>query len=114
MTTSISSPGQRARRLRIVAVFILLLGIAGAEVVYLFGNEPGRMPDDPSLLGYDKAQARQVGTLYGQQGVIAQEWSDELKQPRTQAIIILGIAGLAAGACLYVAGQIASNSTMAE
>jgi hypothetical protein len=67
------------------------------------------MPDDGALLGYDKAQARQVGTLYGQQGVIVQQWSDELKQPRTQAIIILGIAGLAAGACLYIAGQIASN-----
>jgi hypothetical protein len=30
------SAEQRARRLRVVAILILLLGIAGAEVVYFF------------------------------------------------------------------------------
>jgi hypothetical protein len=89
-------------RLRIIAAVVLLLGIVGAEVIYLRGRSADGS-DDASMLGYDKAQARQVGTLYGQQGVIVQEWSDDLKQPGTQAGIVVGAAALVAGGCFYVA-----------
>lgn len=101
---------KKGRKLRIAAVLFLILGIATADAIYLRGARSAALPDDPSLLGYDKVQARQVGTLYGQQGVLVQEWSDDLKQPRTQAIIIVVISALAAGVCFYVARLMDSNA----
>jgi hypothetical protein len=98
------SPARRVgRRLRIIAVVVLVLGIIVAEVIYVRGTRPGDGLDDPSMLGYDKAATRQVGTLYGQQGVIVQGWANDLKRPGTQAaIIVVGVA-LAAGGCFYFA-----------
>jgi hypothetical protein len=93
-----------ARRLRMVAVAVFALGLVGAEVVYLVGTRAADTGlDDPSMLGYDKASARQAGSLYGAQGVIVQQWTNDLKRPGTQAGIILGTTALAAGACLYFA-----------
>lgn len=109
MTASTRTPGpgrsvrRRARRLRIIAAVVLLAGIVGAEAVYLRGTRSRDGSDDPSMLGYDKAEQRQVGTLFGQQGVIVQQWSDDLKRPGTQAVIIVVAATLAAGGCFYFA-----------
>jgi hypothetical protein len=103
---------KKGRRLRITAVLILILGIATGDAIYLRGIRTAALPDDPSLLGYDKIQTRQVGTLYGQQGVLVQEWSDDLKQPRTQAIIIVVISALLAGGCFYVARLLDSNAQL--
>lgn len=55
------------------------------------------------MLGYDKAAARQVGTLFGQQGVIVQQWSGDLKKPGTQAVIIVAAAALAVSGCFHFA-----------
>jgi hypothetical protein len=66
------------------------------------------------MLGYDKAEARQVGTLYGQQGVIVQEWSDDLKQPGTQAVIIVVAAALVAGGCFYFARLLENDGEHAD
>jgi hypothetical protein len=101
---------RRGRKLRVAAGLILVLGIGAADVIYWRGTRSTGLPDDPSLLGYDKVQARQLGTLYGQQGVLTQEWADDLKQPRTQAIIIVVISALAATACFYVAGLMDSSN----
>ena len=100
---------RQARRLRIAAVFVLAFGLIGAEVAYLRGTRSGNSVDDPSMLGYDKAAARQVGTLYGQQGVIVQGWSDDLKKPGTQAVIIVAATLLVAGCCLYIASLLAAG-----
>lgn len=81
---------------------VLVLGISGAEAVYFIGTRPDGSPEDASMLGYDKAAARQAGTLYGQQGIIVQSWADDLKRPGTQAVIIVVAAALAAGGCFYV------------
>jgi hypothetical protein len=92
-----------ALRLRIIAVVVLVLGIAGAELVYWRGTRSPDLLDDASMIGYDKVTTRQVGTLFGQQGIIVQGWSDDLKKPGTQAIILVAAAVLVSGACFYVA-----------
>ena len=102
-------PKRSGKRLRVAGVLILVLGIGMADLIYWRGSRSTGLPDDPALLGYDKTQNRQLGNLYGQQGVLAQEWADDLKEPRTQAIIIVAASTLAAGACFYVAGLMDSN-----
>jgi hypothetical protein len=109
MTASNTTPApfsparRRARRLRITAVIVLLAGILGEGVVYWRGAAPPDWPDDPSLVGYDKAQARQIGILYGKQGLMVENWANDLKKPGTQALLIVVTAALVAGGCLYVA-----------
>jgi hypothetical protein len=82
---------------------VLLLGIFGADAVYWLGMRSPDVSDDPSVVGYDKKQARQMGTLFGQQSLLIDEWWHDLKHPGTQAAIIVVTAALAAGGCLYLA-----------
>lgn len=82
---------------------MLLLGIAGEAMVYCLEKPSASLSNDPSMLGYDKKQARQLATLYGNQAVLVQKWADELKQPGTQALIIVVAAALVAGGCFYIA-----------
>ena len=110
-TSGPDSPGLRTvRRLRIIGVVLVVLGIAGAEMVYFCGSRPGDLPDDPSLIGYDKVVTRQAATLYGQQGVLLQEWANALKRPGTQAVIVGVAAVMAAGACFYFARLLERNA----
>jgi len=94
---------RRARRLRITAVMVLLLGIVGEGVVYWRGAHPSDWLDDPSVVGYDKAQARQIEIQYGKQGLMVEGWANDLQRPGTQALIIVVTAALIAGGCLYIA-----------
>lgn len=94
---------RRARQLRIAAVIVLLLGAMLAAVVYLRGRRQVDLSEDPSMIGYDKAQARQMEMYYGKQGLVLNQLLEALKKPNTQAIIILAAAGLVAGGCFYVA-----------
>jgi hypothetical protein len=118
MTANIETPGpgssgrRRALRLRIIGAVVLLLGIVGAEMIYWRGTPD--LSDDPSMLGYDKAESRQAGILYGQQGVVVQEWSNALKQPGTQAVIILVAAAVVAVGCFYFARLSANEGKHAD
>jgi hypothetical protein len=108
MTANANTPSTSARRvarrLRTIAVAVLVLGVVGAEAVYLHGTRSADTGlDDASMLGYDKASARQAGSLFGTQGVIVQQWTNDLKRPGTQAAIIVAATALAAGACFYFA-----------
>jgi len=44
-----------------------------------------------------------MGILYAKMGLLIEDWSDELKQPGTQAFIIAGAATLVALGCFYFA-----------
>ncbi len=44
-----------------------------------------------------------MGVLYGKMGVLILEWSDDLKQPGTQAVIIVAVSILIAAGCFYFA-----------
>jgi len=82
---------------------VLVLGLAGAGVVYWLGTRSPDVSDDLSMLGYNKAQTRQMEQLYGKSGLLIEEWTDDLKQPGTQAVIIAAVSTLIAAGCFYFA-----------
>src|ERR1035438_8606091 len=88
-TSRPGSSSRRSARLRMAGVIVLVLGIAGAGVVYWLGTRSPDASDDLSMVGYNRAETRQMGLLYGKQGLLIEEWSEDLKQPGTQAIIIV-------------------------
>ena len=94
---------KRSARLRMIGIVVLLLGIGGAGVVYWLGTRSPDVMDDISMLGYNKAQTRQMGMLYGKIGPVIEEWFDDLKQPGTQAEIIVVVSILIAAGCFYFA-----------
>jgi hypothetical protein len=100
---SVSSSKQRARRLKIAGVIVLTLGIAGAGAVYWIGTRSTDLSDDPSMLGYDKPEKRQMEILYGKSGQLIEDWSNDLKQPGTQAVIIAAVSVIFASGCFYFA-----------
>ena len=102
-TNLVSSLNRRARRLRITGVLVLLLGIAGASVVYWLGTRSPDSSDDLSMAGYDKPVERQMGILYGKQGEFIEDLTNYLKQPGTHAVIIILSAALTAGCCFHFA-----------
>src|SRR5664280_1026033 len=97
------SCSKRAARLRIIGVIVLVLGLGSAGVVYWLGTRSPDVMDDLSMVGYNKARTRQMGMLYGKMGPVIEEWFDDLKQPGTQAEIIVGVSILAAAGCFYFA-----------
>ena len=99
----IDSGKRRGRRLRIIGGVILILGIASAGIVYWLGTRSPDLSDDLSMVGYNKPEQRQMEILYGKQGELIEDWSNDLKQPGTQAIIITVISALAAGGFFYFA-----------
>ncbi len=86
-----------------IGIIVLVLGIAGAGVVYWMGTRSPDASDDLSMLGFNKAQTRQMEQLYGKSGLLIEEWSDDLKQPGTQAILIAAVSALIAAGCFYFA-----------
>jgi hypothetical protein len=100
-SSPISLSKRRARRLKIIGTVILLSGIIGAGIVY-WTRSPD-LSDDLSMVGYNKPAQRQMAILYGKQGELIEDWSNDLKQPGTQAIIIIVAATLAACGCFYFA-----------
>jgi uncharacterized membrane protein YbaN (DUF454 family) len=103
LSNPVSSSRQRARKLRIIGAIVLALGIVGAGIVYWLGTRSPDVSDDLSMVGYNKSEQRQMGILYGKQGELIEDWSNDLKQPDTQAIIIVVVAALVFGGCFYFA-----------
>jgi hypothetical protein len=99
----VSSARRRARRFRITGVVVSLLGISVAGLVYWLGTRSPDLADDLSMAGYDKPAERQMGILYGKQGELVEDLTNKLKQPGTQAILIVVTAALVAGCCFYFA-----------
>jgi flagellar basal body-associated protein FliL len=99
----VSSSRRRARQLRIIGVIVLLLGIAGAGVVYWMGTRSQDLSDNPSMVGFDRAETRQMEQLYGKSGDLIEQWSNDLKQPGTQAVIIVAVSVIIASGCFYFA-----------
>jgi len=82
---------------------VLVLGMAGAGVVYWLGTRSANLNDNPSMQGFKRAEQRQMGQLYGKSGLLIEEWSDDLKRPGIQAVLIMITSALVAGGCFYFA-----------
>ncbi len=98
-----SAPARRSARLRLVGTLVLALGIGGAGVAYWLGFRSTDSNDDLSMMGYNKAERRQMERLYGKMGALLDDWTDDLKRPGTQMVLIAGFSVLIAGGCFYFA-----------
>jgi hypothetical protein len=100
---SAGSSRRIARRLRIAGVGVLVIGLAAAGLVYWLGTRAADANDDLSMQGFNRAEQRQMGQLYGKSGLLIDDLEDDLKQPGTQAAIIGVVTALAAAGCFYFA-----------
>jgi hypothetical protein len=89
-------------RLRLIGIFILVLGLSIAGLVYWRGTRA----EDARVEQYEQAQARaesrQMQMLYGTPGGLMEDLLTALKHPRNQALLIIAISGLIAGGCFYL------------
>jgi hypothetical protein len=106
-----SPPKQRTRRLRMIGVIVLALGIGGAGVLYWLRTRSPDFSDDLSMLGFNRAETRQMGQLYGKSGLLIEQWSEDLKQPGTQAVIIVVFSTLVTAGCFYFARLLDDDET---
>ena len=97
-------PGfKRRRRLRFIGAALLVLGIATAGLVYRHGMRYAAVMHDPSMLAFYKAETRQMGEFYGQMGLVFERFIQDLREPGTQARLIVAASMLACAVCFYVA-----------
>ena len=98
------SPFRRcARRLRLIGVVVLALGIGGAGTLYWLRTQSPDISDDLSMQGFNRATQRQMGRLYGKSGLLIDEWADDLQRPGTQAALVAGFSVVVFAGCFYFA-----------
>ena len=102
-TSGPHSSSRRSAQLRMIGIVVLVLGLGSAGVVYWLGTRSPDVMDDISMLGYNKAQTRQMGMLYGKMGLLIENWTNDLKRPDTQAILITTTSILITLGCFYFA-----------
>jgi hypothetical protein len=111
MSELVPIPPSRRRwklRLRLAGTAVLLAGTGGAILAYRMSTRYAEMMKDPSMAGFYKARTRQMGEMYGQMGVVAERFLDGLKDPGTQAKLILGCSILVAVICFHLARRVES------
>lgn len=89
---------------------VLLLGLVAAGAVYWIRTHFGEPSEDELLMGNARAESHQMGVLYGKMGILVLQWSDDLKQPGTQAILIAGVSILISAGCFYFARLLDDNA----
>jgi len=94
---------QRARRLRMIGIVVLVLGISGAGILYWLRTRSPDVSGDLSMQGFNRAEQRQMGQLYGKSGLLIEQWSDDLRRLGTQAILIAGFSIVVFAGCFYFA-----------
>ena len=92
----------------------MVLGLVAAGVVYWLGTRAANLADDPSMAGYFKAEKRQRGMLYGKEGVLMDDMLNGLKQPDTQAFLIVVATVIMAAGCFYFARILEEEAQAAE
>ena len=97
------SSRQRQKRLRIIGVAVLFVGLACAGAIYWIGTHSAEPSEDELLSGNARAESHQMELLYGKMGLLTMELSDELKRPGTQALLIAAVSILTAAGCFYFA-----------
>lgn len=92
-----------AKKLKRAGVIILAVGLVGAGVVYWLGRRAEDWSDDPAMMGFDKQQGLQMAQLYGKSGQLVDDLVNDLKQPGTQAGLIVGVSVVASWICFRLA-----------
>jgi hypothetical protein len=87
----------------VIGTLIVVLGIASACFYYWLAVRSAVPTIEELLPDYSRDQARQIGILMGNFGVMMLEWVAALNRPGGQAVIIAAVAGLAALACFRAA-----------
>ena len=91
--------------LKLIGVVVLMAGLGGAGVIYWSGTHSPRLEDDLWMVGYDKAESRQMGHLYGKMGPMIDDLLDDLKRPGTQAVAVAAVSAIIAFGCFRFAQQ---------
>ncbi len=89
---------------------ILLLGLVSAGVIYWQGSRAPDFSENPSMVGFNRSEERQMGMLYGKQGQLIEDLKNSLKQPGTQAMLTVAAAGAVAAGCFYFARLLADEA----
>ena len=86
---------QPSRRLRIVGILVLAIGVVGAGLFYWIQVRSAAPSMDELFPGYSRNRSRQLGILMGSMTVTLVGVVDALKDPFTESVIIV-----AASACV--------------
>ena len=106
MTANDPQPGpipRHSARLRLTGAIVLMVGMVAAAVVYWLGIHSPQPSNDLSMVGFNRAQRRQMGQLYGKMGTLIEDWAEDLKRPDNQAACILGVTAVVAFGCFFFA-----------
>ena len=87
-------------RLRLAGIVILSVGLISAGMLYWLRTENSNL--DQIRASQAHAESRQMQLLYGRSGGLTADLSNLLKQPRAQALLIIGISALIAVGCFYL------------
>lgn len=116
MSAEINQPNPEAVlkhgvRLKRIGAVVLALGIAVAGFIYWHGVRSADFSDDPSMARFNRAQAHQMGVMYGKSGQMVDDLVDALKNPNVQAGLIAAISILFAVSCFYLGNSPAHASS---
>lgn len=100
----------RARRLRWVGAIIGLLGLSAAVAVYWAETPSAAVQEEAAMTGFNRASERQMAVLYGKQGQFVEELTRSLKQPETQAVLILAVTAVMVAMSFYAAHRFAEEA----
>jgi len=89
-------------------------GLGSAGVVYWLGSHAKDYADDLSMVGFNRAEERQMAILYGKQGQLIEDLENSLKQSGTQASLIAAAAAVIAIGCFYFARILEDEARQAE
>jgi hypothetical protein len=90
-------------RLRIIGILVLLLGCAGAGVLYWASAPPEDLPEDAVTALNSKKATRDMEVNFGKAGLLTNNLLEDLEDPATQAIIIVIASILLSAGLFYVA-----------
>ena len=99
-----------AARWKIVGLILLVVGLIGAPVRYVYKSRHVEDDFGAILPAYDKAMRREMAVQMGPMGLIFMEWSDWLDKPGSQAFLILAGAALLSRACYYIAAKLQEDT----
>lgn len=86
-----------------VGYVVLLIGIAGAGLIYWEHVEHPAASIDELLPDSSRQNRRQMGILYGTVGAITVDLEEALRRPGTQMALVLAASAAIAGVCFLVA-----------